>query len=206
MAATALAAYRGNCVAVVGEWLGDTATPAFEEELHRAWQLQDRIALPNWSDTAHDLTIWRRRTDANASADNGGSSAAAPSVASEPAEVSSSPAKKAAVVPQWPVCSASGAHPRLPVDASARYACVSVERSQSAHAGATLGDVLQRGAPGLRRCRYARDVLLSGEEAWRGFEAEARQRLALRFVFFQRPLQLKSDLDFETVGSLWSDL
>lgn len=81
MAEEALEAYEGNCVAVVGEWDGDTGTAVFARSLLTHWDLQEAIPLPNWSDTAHDLTIWRRKPEQQ---DN-----IQPSV-------------------PWPVCSATG--------------------------------------------------------------------------------------------------
>jgi hypothetical protein len=57
----------------------------------------------------------------------------------------------------------------------------------------------------LRRCRYARDILLLGEEEWSGYKERARELLALRFVFFQRPLDFHSEGDFETVGGAISE-
>ena len=54
---------RGECVCVVGEWDGDTAEPNFTAQLLAGFRLADRCALPNWSDTAHELTVWERRTD-----------------------------------------------------------------------------------------------------------------------------------------------
>jgi len=48
-------------VCVVGEWDGDTAEPAFTAQLLAGFQLVDRCALPNWTDTAHELTVWERR-------------------------------------------------------------------------------------------------------------------------------------------------
>ncbi len=48
---------------VVGEWDGDTAEPGFTAHLLAGFRLRDRCALPNWSDTAHELTVWERRTD-----------------------------------------------------------------------------------------------------------------------------------------------
>ncbi len=44
----------------VGEWYGDTGDAAFMLQLQSDYQLKHRIALPNWSDTAHELTIWQR--------------------------------------------------------------------------------------------------------------------------------------------------
>lgn len=61
MAEEALAAYKGDTVALVGEWDGDTGSQEFSQALLLGWSLQEAIPIPNWSDTAHDLTVWRRR-------------------------------------------------------------------------------------------------------------------------------------------------
>ncbi len=45
---------------VVGEWDGDTAEPAFTAQLLAGFRLIDRCPLPNWTDTAHELTVWER--------------------------------------------------------------------------------------------------------------------------------------------------
>lgn len=82
MAEEALAAYTGDTVALVGEWDGDTGSQEFTQALLRGWSLQEAIPLPNWSDTAHDLTLWTRR-DAILRPDSFAEAA-------------------------WPVCSASG--------------------------------------------------------------------------------------------------
>lgn len=60
----ALRAYEGDHVALVGEWDGDTGDRALSHALLTEWRLERAINLPNWSDTAHDLTIWRRRAEA----------------------------------------------------------------------------------------------------------------------------------------------
>ncbi|EIE18633.1 Clavaminate synthase-like protein [Coccomyxa subellipsoidea C-169] len=52
--------FLGDCVCVVGEWLGDTADESFAAALLAGWRLVRRVPLPNWTDTAHELTIWRR--------------------------------------------------------------------------------------------------------------------------------------------------
>ena len=64
MAAECLAAFSGDVLVHVGEWLGDTGSPAFEQALARDWQLEERLPLPCWGDTADDLTVWRRRVGA----------------------------------------------------------------------------------------------------------------------------------------------
>ena len=35
-----------------------------EQALAREWQLEERVPLPCWGDTADDLTVWRRRASA----------------------------------------------------------------------------------------------------------------------------------------------
>ena len=52
---------RGSTVCFVGEWHGDTGDAAFAHQLQSDFALKQRIALPNWSDTAHELTVWQRR-------------------------------------------------------------------------------------------------------------------------------------------------
>ena len=59
-------ASRGDCVCVVGEWDGDTAERTFTAQLLAGFRLVDRCALPNWTDTAHELTVWERRSEASA--------------------------------------------------------------------------------------------------------------------------------------------
>lgn len=60
MALDALTSYSGQDVAIVGEWDGDTGTSAFVEHLCSHWRLRKVVQLPNWTDSAHDLTIWQR--------------------------------------------------------------------------------------------------------------------------------------------------
>jgi hypothetical protein len=52
---------RGGCVCVVGEWCGDTADTTFHASLGADFALVRRVPLPNWTDTAHELTVWQRR-------------------------------------------------------------------------------------------------------------------------------------------------
>ena len=57
---------RGQSVVVVGEWQGDTGTQEFTALLQQNFHLVKRVALPNWSDTAHEMTRWSRKTVAEA--------------------------------------------------------------------------------------------------------------------------------------------
>jgi hypothetical protein len=61
MALEALKAYEGQHVVVIGEWDGDTGSREFSNSLLTHWDLERAIELPNWSDTAHDFTLWKRR-------------------------------------------------------------------------------------------------------------------------------------------------
>ena len=61
MAAECLKAFSGETCIHIGEWLGDTGAPSFEELLAAEWSLKERLLLPNWGDTFEDLTVWRRR-------------------------------------------------------------------------------------------------------------------------------------------------
>jgi hypothetical protein len=92
MALTALRSYGGRRVALVSEWDGDTGTPAFTAELLRGWRLLEALPLPNWTDTAHDLTIWERRAEVEGLDDAAAARAAA-----------------------WPRCCHSGAVQLFPV-------------------------------------------------------------------------------------------
>ena len=61
MAVQAVRAFCGETIVHVGEWRGDTGDHHFESELAANWELQTRLPLPNWGDTAEDLTVWKRR-------------------------------------------------------------------------------------------------------------------------------------------------
>ena len=61
---------RGALIFVVGEWDGDTGTADFTSSLLQNFKLQKRVALPNWSDTAHELTVWSRVNPEKASTDD----------------------------------------------------------------------------------------------------------------------------------------
>jgi hypothetical protein len=51
-------------VIVVGEWMGDTGDASFTAALLEDFNLVLRVQLPNWSDTAHELTVWERKLKA----------------------------------------------------------------------------------------------------------------------------------------------
>ena len=47
----------------VGEWFGDTGTSEFQVQLNKTCLLVKRVALPNWSNTSYELTVWKVRSD-----------------------------------------------------------------------------------------------------------------------------------------------
>ncbi|KAL1508271.1 hypothetical protein AB1Y20_004386 [Prymnesium parvum] len=61
MAALATHKFRGDTLVHIGEWAGDTGDTSFEVALAQGWALKQRLPLPNWADTAEDLTVWVRR-------------------------------------------------------------------------------------------------------------------------------------------------
>lgn len=66
------AAAGGGLVAVVGEWDGNTGSATFATELSAACALVRRVPLPQWGDTAHELTIWRTKSDVGSGGGDGG--------------------------------------------------------------------------------------------------------------------------------------
>ncbi|KAF0690340.1 Aste57867_18271 [Aphanomyces stellatus] len=58
--------YKGKTLLHVGEWHGTTGDRQFECDVMKSFDLKERVALPNWGDTAYELTVWTRRTKANA--------------------------------------------------------------------------------------------------------------------------------------------
>ncbi|RHZ22834.1 hypothetical protein DYB37_004189 [Aphanomyces astaci] len=57
--------YKGRHLIHVGEWYGDTGDRQFECDVMKAFALTSRVPLPNWGDTAFELTVWERKTKAN---------------------------------------------------------------------------------------------------------------------------------------------
>ena len=70
--------------------------------------------------------------------------------------------------------------------------------------GLTLGEAAL--LKGLRCCQYARDIVISDDAAWDAYKQHAHAQLALRFVYFSRRLDWRSDLDFRRMfNNLESD-
>ena len=56
-AASHFAERGGDCLALVGEWRGDTA--AADAAFLGRWELVTQCPIPNWGDTSAALTVWR---------------------------------------------------------------------------------------------------------------------------------------------------
>ena len=65
MAEEKLAAFSGEFVAYIGEFLGLTATSSFEQTLCSTFTLLDAVPLPQTGATANYLTIWQRKARAS---------------------------------------------------------------------------------------------------------------------------------------------
>ena len=125
----------------VQEWDGDTADSAFAADLARGFELVRRIALPPWPDTAHDLTLWRRRG-------GGGNGLITVAKGASTAPLASASARDGV----RRVETASGS---VPPSLESCSACCGACKGRLAAAGAVAGSV----AGGhLRRCRLCREV------------------------------------------------
>lgn len=60
MSLRCLQVYTGKYVVHVGEWDGTTGSTAFQDALMGSFVVVERVGLPNWGNTAYDLTVWRR--------------------------------------------------------------------------------------------------------------------------------------------------
>jgi len=181
-------------VCVVGEAPGgDTGSLAFAGALAAGFRLVQRLPLPNWSDTAHDLTIWdcrrpapcsgpgREPNDLRASASDCTSEVAAP--------VDGRPAALPALA-----CAACG---------GGAHGGGGTPGGTVARGGARAPAAQERGAAGARkrrrglqaaagpgpaaalRCRWCRDIFCSLACVRAGAAAHAA-RHALRLLFFAR--------------------
>ncbi|KDO28971.1 hypothetical protein SPRG_20076 [Saprolegnia parasitica CBS 223.65] len=61
LARDALRHYKGRYLIHIGEWYGETGDRQFECDVMKHFTLLQRIALPNYTDTAHEVTIWDRK-------------------------------------------------------------------------------------------------------------------------------------------------
>jgi hypothetical protein len=61
MAEKCLRFFKGQHVLHIGEWQGDTGNRRFENQLIAGFSLVKSLSLPNWGNTAYQLTIWERK-------------------------------------------------------------------------------------------------------------------------------------------------
>lgn len=61
MAVRCIQLFQGDVVLHVGEWQGDTGDCRFERELQRQFVVVQNVLLPNWGNSAYELTVWRRK-------------------------------------------------------------------------------------------------------------------------------------------------
>jgi hypothetical protein len=61
MALECLQAYQGDTVAYVGEWMGQTASRAFEQELCKQFRCVKVVELPNFTNTIYQLSVWKKK-------------------------------------------------------------------------------------------------------------------------------------------------
>ncbi|CAK4493626.1 unnamed protein product [Aphanomyces euteiches] len=62
--------YKGKFLIHVGEWHGATGDRQFECDVMKSFNLKERVDLPNWGDSAYELTVWERKAKANEAALN----------------------------------------------------------------------------------------------------------------------------------------
>ncbi|GMH36604.1 hypothetical protein BSKO_04477 [Bryopsis sp. KO-2023] len=61
MARTCLDVFKGKHIIHVGEWEAETGNRKFEAELVNSFQLLKKVPLPNWGNTAYQMTVWGRK-------------------------------------------------------------------------------------------------------------------------------------------------
>ncbi len=177
---------RGSCVCVVGEWNGDTAEPCFTAALLAGFRLAQRVPLPNWSDSAHELTIWERQPAP-------GAAGPAAAYAGSAEAVVSAAAKDANGTAHWaqsgaePGEAAAEAHGSLPLASCA--GC----RSPAA----TSSGIIALGAKLLRRCRHCRTVAYCSKACRKAHGKRHRELHAMRMLFSKCKLRFDSGADFE---------
>ncbi len=206
----AAAGVRGFTVCIVGEWRGHTGDDALTESLLRGFTMQQRIALPNWTDTAHELTIWRRRAEHVATASEQtelrGSDEDAqdsmPSTAAEPAPVRRDRSTADGDAMRLPAANGTNggalvSGPREPLQC---WTCGDAPQTVGGPAPATDA---AKGRRELRRCRFCRDAAFCSAACAADGQDLHRQAHALRLIFFAdcEP-DFASDVDYEPMPAL----
>ena len=152
---------------LVGEFDGDTAEPAFTAQLLADFRLVQRCALPNWTDTAHELTVWERRPVVKDPTIEGDDEPDAKRIKSI-AAVSDAPSLHL-------VC------------------CSSCEKP---HVGLAAGGADEGVVRVLRRCRLCREVAYCSAECRRAHAKRHAEIHALRLLFLQHKMSFIDDREF----------
>ena len=201
---------------VVGEWRGHTGDDALCRRLLRDFRLEKRVALPNWTDTAHELTIWRRQ-----SPEATGAEAREESSTSAAALKSGEARTDAGLMPRQPAAShdgrpaGDGGAPCVPGSAGEAergpmqcWTCGGAGDAPGSASGASTAATRAEGASGgwqgLSRCRYCRDAAFCCAECAVAGEGKHRQAHALRLIFFgECQPEFDNDADYERLPALW---
>lgn len=197
----------------VGEWRGHTGDDGLTAALLRDFTLARRVAVPNWADTAHELTIWRRRHPYAAGGDE---QPGQRGLVAEAGDSALSKVSEAGSQRDGPDAAddlpAERLHNGRGIEAAARgqsepLQCWTCGEEQSGtEPGARARGAASRAESaghGLRRCRYCRDAAFCTAECAAEGEGLHRQAHALRLIFFNdyRP-EFSSDPDYEPVPLL----
>lgn len=180
---------------MVGEWDGDTADQRFAADLLAGWRLAQRVALPNWGDSAHELTIWERRQPEAFSDDR--LLPAASKAASAARSGGAGPGDRAAAAQNG---SAEGQHQGSRCAAAGRDApgLPLVECAVCGTPAATGSAADSSAAKQLRRCRHCRLAAFCSKACRKAGGERHAELHALRLLFpAGRKLRFKSDADFE---------
>ena len=147
-----------------------------------------RVALPNWSDSAHELTIWERRPQLPADMAPGTAALRGDGDASGPAAERQSGAAEG----QRAHGSSSGA------EAAASALDLPLVQCTACGVPAATGSAADAPhAKPLRRCRHCRDVAFSSKACRKAGGKRHAAVHALRLLFSERKLRFSSDYDFE---------
>jgi hypothetical protein len=159
MALQSVRHFCGDVIAHVGEWLCDTGTLSFERELFRGWELEHRLPLPSWGDTADDLTIWRRRAR---------------------------PLPEPPVAHALMACGVCGAPAKLGPERSAPKPS---KRARHDPPGGAPSATFSAPPRLLRRCRYCRLATYCSAECEAADAAVHAQLHAVKMIAMSRPLE-----------------
>ena len=212
--------HRGSTVCILGEWRGHTGDDDLAALLLRDFTLVQSVDVPNWTDTAHELTVWRRRDPQSAGSDELSPQDAAhvevpdsarskdSTTASLPHSGHSGPAGDLVPMTGGSVGGCGGnkaatRDQRLPLQC---WTCGNAQRAVSSSATlrrAVSSTETADDRPGLRRCRYCRNAAFCSAFCAAKGEGLHRQAHALRLIFFKdHQPDFSSDADFEPVPTL----